>query len=123
MLTLIFFKLIFHLFPRHQDLQGLDGAVLESLTAIPLESYTDAYLSPEQIDRRAEFVAECGSQNEFSIDFNTEGFCKDAMVSLSAHFNNGALDCECNTEGSEGAECAPIGGQCQCKPNVIGQYI
>ena len=31
------------------------------------------------------------------------------------------MDCNCNSTGSEGAECAPIGGQCECKPNVIGR--
>ena len=48
-------------------------------------------------------------------------FCREAMVSLTSHFNEGALSCDCNTEGSDGDECKPIGGQCSCLPNVIGR--
>jgi len=30
-------------------------------------------------------------------------------------------DCECDLTGSYNPTCEPIGGQCECKPNVIGR--
>ena len=40
---------------------------------------------------------------------------------MASHFNNGALECNCDMTGSLGYDCAKIGGQCPCKPNVIGR--
>ena len=36
-------------------------------------------------------------------------------------FNNGALACDCDTQGSTSKYCQEFGGQCPCKPNVIGR--
>jgi coxsackievirus/adenovirus receptor len=30
-------------------------------------------------------------------------------------------DCQCDPTGSHSSVCATIGGQCDCKPNVIGR--
>ena len=40
---------------------------------------------------------------------------------MAADFNNGAKECDCNTEGSLDQNCDKIGGQCSCKDNVIGR--
>lgn len=48
-------------------------------------------------------------------------FCRSSAVSLSAFFNNGALPCGCHEAGAESDTCQPFGGQCQCRPNVIGR--
>lgn len=31
------------------------------------------------------------------------------------------VDCVCDPTGSESTICNPLGGQCECKPNVIGR--
>ena len=52
------------------------------------------------------------------------GYCKEAVLSVAADFNSGALLCECDNEGTEAGQtsvCAKMGGQCSCKPNVIGR--
>lgn len=49
------------------------------------------------------------------------GFCRDAAFSLTADYNNGALPCHCNFQGSVSFECEVFGGQCPCKPNIIGR--
>lgn len=48
-------------------------------------------------------------------------FCRSSAVSLSAFFNNGAVPCGCHEVGAESDTCETFGGQCQCKPNVIGR--
>jgi laminin alpha 3/5 len=50
------------------------------------------------------------------------GFCNDAVFSLTADYNNGALPCNCDFAGSLSFECEKFGGQCPCKPNVIGRH-
>ncbi|XP_053338679.1 laminin subunit beta-1 [Clarias gariepinus] len=47
--------------------------------------------------------------------------CIKLICSISSLMHNGALPCHCDPQGSLSAECRKIGGQCQCKPNVIGR--
>ncbi|XP_040262981.1 laminin subunit beta-2-like [Bufo bufo] len=47
--------------------------------------------------------------------------CVKLICSISAIVHDGALSCNCNLQGSLSAVCDKIGGQCMCKPNVIGQ--
>ncbi|XP_076840048.1 laminin subunit beta-1 [Brachyhypopomus gauderio] len=46
--------------------------------------------------------------------------CTALICSISAIMHNGALPCHCDPQGSLSAECEKVGGQCRCKPNVIG---
>ncbi|KAL4655406.1 laminin subunit beta-2-like isoform X1 [Arapaima gigas] len=48
--------------------------------------------------------------------------CIKLICSISSIMHNGALNCECNPQGSLGVECYRIGGQCPCKPNVVGHH-
>ncbi len=52
---------------------------------------------------------------------NSGGFCRDLSFALTTEYNNGAVSCGCNTEGSNDFECDLFGGQCNCKPNIIGR--
>uniref|UniRef100_A0A3B3Z8Y5 Uncharacterized protein n=1 Tax=Periophthalmus magnuspinnatus TaxID=409849 RepID=A0A3B3Z8Y5_9GOBI len=47
--------------------------------------------------------------------------CAKLVCSISALMHNGALPCECDPEGSLSGQCEEVGGQCRCKPNVIGR--
>ena len=52
------------------------------------------------------------------------GFCRNAVTSLAADLNRGALDCGCDREGTledRTNTCDKLGGQCECKPNVMGR--
>ncbi|XP_040199485.1 laminin subunit beta-4-like isoform X1 [Rana temporaria] len=46
--------------------------------------------------------------------------CEKLIISMSARIHNGAVKCSCNSEGSLSNRCSKIGGQCKCKPNVVG---
>lgn len=48
-------------------------------------------------------------------------YCRDAVFSLTTDYNNGALQCQCNGDGSLSYTCSEFGGQCRCKPNIIGR--
>ncbi|KAI5612331.1 laminin subunit beta-1 isoform X2 [Silurus asotus] len=47
--------------------------------------------------------------------------CIKLICSISSLMHNGALSCHCDPQGSLSTECKKIGGQCTCRPNVIGR--
>ncbi|CAL8324931.1 unnamed protein product [Merluccius merluccius] len=47
--------------------------------------------------------------------------CAKLLSSMSAVINDGALPCSCDTQGSISSLCDVRGGQCRCRPNVIGR--
>lgn len=47
--------------------------------------------------------------------------CSKLICSISSIIHDGALSCQCDPQGSLSGECDKVGGQCRCKPNVIGR--
>ncbi|XP_027144166.1 laminin subunit alpha-5 isoform X2 [Larimichthys crocea] len=94
---------------------------LDYVLVVPEASYSSSYLNEEPLDKSYDFISSCG-QNSFHINPSTASpFCLGSAVSLSAFFNNGAMPCACHEVGAESDTCEPFGGQCHCRPNVIGR--
>ncbi|XP_035887397.1 laminin subunit beta-2-like, partial [Phyllostomus discolor] len=47
--------------------------------------------------------------------------CARLVCSISALLHGGGLPCECHPQGSLSTECALLGGQCPCRPNIGGR--
>ncbi|XP_004839706.1 laminin subunit beta-1 isoform X1 [Heterocephalus glaber] len=47
--------------------------------------------------------------------------CRSIIFSISALLHQAGLACECDPQGSLSSVCDPNGGQCQCRPNVVGR--
>ncbi|XP_055985664.1 laminin subunit beta-2-like [Sorex fumeus] len=47
--------------------------------------------------------------------------CSRLICSISVLLHGGALACECHPQGSLSTECVTLGGQCPCRPNIIGR--
>uniref|UniRef100_A0A8C7JXD6 Laminin subunit alpha-5 n=1 Tax=Oncorhynchus kisutch TaxID=8019 RepID=A0A8C7JXD6_ONCKI len=94
---------------------------LDYVLVVPESSYSSSYLSEQPLDKSYDFISNCG-QNSFYINPATASpFCRSSAISLSAFFNNGAMPCGCHEVGADSDTCQPFGGQCQCRPNVIGR--
>ncbi|XP_053174071.1 laminin subunit alpha-5 [Scomber japonicus] len=94
---------------------------LDYVLVVPESSYSSSYLNEEPLDKSYDFISNCG-QNSFYINPSTASpFCLSSAVSLSAFFNNGAMPCACHEVGAESDTCEQFGGQCRCKPHVIGR--
>ncbi|XP_041655744.1 laminin subunit alpha-5 isoform X2 [Cheilinus undulatus] len=94
---------------------------LDYVLVVPEASYSSSYLNEEPLDKSYDFISNCG-QNSFHINPSTASpFCLSSAVSLSAFFNNGAMPCACHEVGAESDTCETFGGQCRCRPNVIGR--
>uniref|UniRef100_A0A4W5KZQ0 Laminin EGF-like domain-containing protein n=1 Tax=Hucho hucho TaxID=62062 RepID=A0A4W5KZQ0_9TELE len=94
---------------------------LDYVLVVPESSYSSSYLSEQPLDKSYDFISNCG-QNSFYINPATASpFCRSSAISLSAFFNNGAMPCGCHEVGADSDTCEPFGGQCQCRPNVIGR--
>ncbi|KAL1020660.1 hypothetical protein UPYG_G00002990 [Umbra pygmaea] len=94
---------------------------LDYVLVVPESSYSSSYLSEEPMDKSYDFISSCG-QSSFYINPSTASpFCRSSAISLSAFFNNGAMPCGCHEVGADSDTCEPFGGQCQCRPNVIGR--
>lgn len=96
------------------------GVWLENVLIVSEPQFNDKLLEEQTFDQTKEFIQKCG-QNHFHVQLNATAFCKQAVFSLTADFNRGALPCNCDYEGSTSFECDPFGGQCQCKSNIIGR--
>uniref|UniRef100_A0A669QW11 Laminin subunit alpha 3 n=1 Tax=Phasianus colchicus TaxID=9054 RepID=A0A669QW11_PHACC len=95
--------------------------VLKSVLVVPADNYSYKILDKKTMDKSFDFITQCGG-NSFHIDpERSSAFCKDSARSLVAFYNNGAVPCNCHSEGSMSPTCSPLGGQCICRPNVIGR--
>uniref|UniRef100_A0A8B9U3T3 Laminin subunit alpha 3 n=1 Tax=Anas zonorhyncha TaxID=75864 RepID=A0A8B9U3T3_9AVES len=95
--------------------------VLENVLVVPADNYSYKILDKKTVDKSFDFINQCGG-NSFYIDpERSSAFCKDSARSLVAFYNNGAVPCNCHREGAMSPTCSPLGGQCMCRPNVIGR--
>ncbi|XP_061621466.1 laminin subunit alpha-5 isoform X2 [Phyllopteryx taeniolatus] len=94
---------------------------LDYVLVVPESSYSSSYLSEEPLDKSYDFISNCGQSSFFINPSSTSSFCLRAAMSLSAFLNNGSLPCTCHEAGAESNTCEPFGGQCRCRPNVIGR--
>ncbi|OQR73577.1 laminin subunit alpha-like [Tropilaelaps mercedesae] len=85
-------------------------------------SLSNRDLRPLPYDLSRKFLERCVTDPSYYIDTtNMTDFCREGLFRLTTSFNKGALSCRCNPEGSVNFGCKPYGGQCTCKPNVIGR--
>ncbi|ESO00345.1 hypothetical protein HELRODRAFT_192596 [Helobdella robusta] len=92
---------------------------LDYLAVIPSVSYSEKiHADNTEDDKSTEFINKC-SDHGFSVDASGLQFCKDSIYSITTDYNNGALKCQCDPDGSTSFNCDPYGGKCPCKSQFI----
>ncbi|KAM6163895.1 laminin subunit alpha-5 [Rhynchocyon petersi] len=93
---------------------------LDYVLVVPEDVYTVHYLQEDPLDKSYDFINHCAAQG-YHVSPSSSPFCRNAAISLSLFYNNGALPCGCHEVGATGPMCEPFGGQCPCRAHVIGR--
>ncbi|XP_027200224.2 laminin subunit alpha [Dermatophagoides pteronyssinus] len=107
--------------PTNENSPNISDVYLDYLLVIPAENFDEQLIESVPVDGHKNIMAECIKNNYFIDPKNTTEFCRSLVFSTTVDFNGGALPCECNIDGSYDYKCENFGGQCRCKPNVIGR--
>lgn len=94
---------------------------LVRVLVVPAEDYDYHTLHRTSVDKSSEFISSCGGDSFYIDPQAASGFCKNSARSLVAFYHNGAVPCECHPAGAAVHHCSPEGGQCPCRPNIIGR--
>ncbi|KAM3914862.1 laminin subunit beta-2 isoform 3-T3 [Leptodactylus fuscus] len=113
-------------FTRYSTRERVQGAniLIDSLVLVPRYSSLEMFIGgdPASIQRKDAFERfRCHSNVGNVLKSPTNEVCSKLITSMSAVLHDGALACNCDPQGSLSSECDPNGGQCRCKPNVIGR--
>ncbi|KAF7246577.1 Laminin subunit beta-4 [Varanus komodoensis] len=101
------------------DLTTPPSILIDSLGLIPRISSVENFCSKNDLEEYQQYhCVEIAS--EIGPHILPEA-CAKLIASLSAHIHNGVVSCRCHPQGSVNANCEKLGGQCQCKANVIGR--
>ncbi|KAM4748899.1 laminin subunit beta-4 [Rhinophrynus dorsalis] len=93
--------------------------LIDSLGLIPQIASVNNLCSKLELDEYDQYNC-----IEMASEIGTEilpDVCESLIVSMSARIHNGAVECACNENGSLSTNCSKFGGQCECKPNVVGR--
>ena len=94
---------------------------LDYVIAIPVDLIDDNAFLMMPLHLSDDFIAECGRYAFEISSQNSSDFCRRSVFSLTVDYNGAAFPCKCSIQGSKSYECESFGGQCPCKPNVIGR--
>ncbi|KAI1305823.1 Laminin subunit beta-1 [Halotydeus destructor] len=92
--------------------------LLDSLTLIPRPDQLPFY--PGNDNMRFE-LNRCLAGTVRIPKEQQQALCDKHLLSTGFYIFNGALPCDCDLTGSLSGICNTTGGQCTCKPNVIGR--
>ncbi|XP_054372041.1 laminin subunit beta-1-like [Molothrus ater] len=96
--------------------------LIDSLVLLPRVSELPGFHGAEAAARQEELERyQCLEVFRMAPPHPLAEACARLVCSVSALMHGGALPCQCDPQGSRSSECQVQGGQCECKPHVIGR--
>ncbi|XP_043569548.1 laminin subunit beta-4 [Chiloscyllium plagiosum] len=111
-------EIYFHSLPTPNN-QFSDHILIDSLGLIPMINSLEDFNSKTDLDEYRRY--RCVDAAYQVVPQTIPEVCERLIASMSARIHNGAIPCCCNPQGSISRICSKFGGQCQCKPGVIGR--
>ncbi|XP_010226574.1 PREDICTED: laminin subunit beta-4 [Tinamus guttatus] len=105
--------------PSASDPNVISFILIDSLGIIPRISSVENFCSKRDLEEYQKYQC-VETASEVGAHLLPEA-CARLIASLSARIHNGAVACKCSPQGSLSASCSKLGGQCQCKANVVGR--
>ncbi|KAI4871644.1 hypothetical protein NFI96_018573, partial [Prochilodus magdalenae] len=99
--------------------------LIDSIALIPRYTSLEMFVAgdPSSLTRKQSYERHRCHESAKSVSRPAlSDVCAKLITSMSAIINDGALPCQCDPQGSVSSECDVRGGQCRCKPNVIGRH-
>lgn len=99
------------------------AVLIDSITVVP-RAGSIPFLggSPAADYRRQEFDHYRCAQYFYSVvKTNIPEVCKKHLYSIGFYVLGSGFECQCDPTGSSSSICDSLGGQCSCKPNVVGR--
>ncbi|GBP43432.1 Laminin subunit beta-1 [Eumeta japonica] len=92
--------------------------LLPSLDNLPIfGNDSSQYLRREEFERY-----NCGDSYYYDLHrANVPEVCRKFHASIGFYVLDGGITCHCDMTGSKSHQCENYGGQCPCKPNVVGR--
>uniref|UniRef100_W5KEF1 Laminin subunit beta-2 n=1 Tax=Astyanax mexicanus TaxID=7994 RepID=W5KEF1_ASTMX len=105
------------------DLHQNPHMLIDSIVLVPAVKDLELFSgSPDRQEAWTMFQKyRCLEQGQSVQKTPMTDICREYIFSASALMHQGAMECQCDPRGSVSLLCDSIGGQCSCRPNVVGK--